>query len=70
MFNLPFVRKQNQFITGTIVRCTLYTYTVHPCCFKLCSVGTAFVYTIGIMAVAAPLIVVPVAEGSSVPDVV
>jgi hypothetical protein len=32
--------------------------------------GTAYVYTIGIMAVAAPLIVVPVAQGSSVPDVV
>jgi hypothetical protein len=32
--------------------------------------GTAFVYTIGIMAVASPLIVVPVAEGSSVPDAV
>jgi hypothetical protein len=32
--------------------------------------GTAYVYTIGIMAVAAPLIVVPVAEGSSAPDVV
>jgi hypothetical protein len=51
---------------------TVYVLCICDYCggyFKLCSMRAGYVYTIGI-AVAAPLIVVPVAEGSSVPDVV
>ncbi len=49
------------------VHCTLYTVQCIPVVLS-CVLWELLVFTQ--MAVAAPLIVVPVAEGSSVPDVV